>query len=135
MRSWPRIVSIATAVVWLFLLLVSYGVYVADGGIPFRSPGEMICDLIVVAIVVAAVSFALRPRRWLGLLLLSISVPSAVLLSWGVWGRLSLFIGDKSGFMIFNRRDEVFLGEAVALVTLALLWAVICLRWGDVIKT
>jgi hypothetical protein len=129
----PRIVSIATAIVWLLLLLVSLAL---GGGIPFGSPAAMIWDLIVICTAAAAVLFAFKPRRWLGVLLLCISVVPAVLLSWGAWVQLSLFLGDKSGFIDFSREDQFGLGAAVIFVTLALLWAVICLRRRDVaIKT
>jgi hypothetical protein len=129
----PRIVSIATAIVWLLLLLISLAI---GGGIPFGSPVAIICDSIVSATTAAAIYFAFKPRRWLGVLLLCISVVPAVLFSWGTWVQLSFFLGDKSGFMIFSRKDQINLGAAVIFVTLALLWAVICLRRRDVaIKT
>jgi hypothetical protein len=109
--------------------------------ITFDSPIALINDAIVAAIasvVAASVWFAYRPRRWLAVLLLVISLVPACLFAYALWTHISFF--HYFGSHYFNALRTVhgewlWLFAAILFVTLALLWAAICLRLREVITT
>jgi len=137
----PRIVGIATALVWLVLLLTSFAFAGPEGAISFSSPSALIADAIMAAmlgIVVASVWFACRPRRWLAVLLFLISLVPAVLLVCTLWSHLSFFRTFGSGFfdaLRFSRNDQLYLFGTVIFVVLSFLWALMSSRLRHVTPT
>jgi hypothetical protein len=100
----------------------------------FNSPEALIGDAIVVAvvgIVAAAVCFAFRPRRWLAVVLLFISLVPAYSSARAVWEHISfarLFGGRYIDHLRTLPGEWLWLLAAVTCVTLSLLWVVICFR-------
>jgi hypothetical protein len=130
-----RSVPVVTALTWLLLLLV---LFAAGQRITFGGLIALINDAIVFAmfgVVVASVCFAYRPRRWLAVVLLIISLIPACFFVYALWEHMSFFRtfgGHYFDALWFSRNDQLYLCGAVIFVTLALLWAAICWCLRDV---
>jgi hypothetical protein len=126
-----RTVSIATAVTWLLALLVCFAF---GNPVRFDSVDALIIDLIVltvIGVIVAAVCFACRPRRWLAALLLVISLLPAYNFARVVWLDILFFRAFDSRPLVtrlISLSEVLWTSAAILFLTLALLWAVICVR-------
>jgi hypothetical protein len=134
----PRIVAIVTALMWSLILLASFAAAGFEGAISFHTPMALIGDAIavgIVGVVVSSVWFACRPRRWLAVLLLLVSVVPAGLSVYALWSHISFYrtfpVEFRSAFWL----EAPWFCGAVIFATLAVLWAMISLRVRDVPPT
>ncbi|MFL6543268.1 MAG: hypothetical protein ACJ8I9_08880 [Chthoniobacterales bacterium] len=129
----PRIVGLVTSVMWLLLLIASVAFSGPDGAISFRNPVALIGDAIiavVAGVIVASAVYAARPRPWLALFLLLLSCIMVLPFAYGIWGYCSS-LGSFTPVPRFGRNDQIYLAAAIIFTTLAVLWAVICVRLQD----
>jgi len=129
----PRFVSILTAMAWLFILFVSSADVPPNRIVAFDSPMAVISDVFLlglIAIIAASIYFAFRPRRWLALTLLLVSLVMACFCAYTLWTHISFFAIFGAGYLhclqVYSR-DPTFL-TGLIFISLPFMWAAIFWR-------